>query len=664
MMKAFVFAFLFFTTSANAQTFSRYLVRFKDKATNPYSLANPSQYLSQRAIDRRTKYSIALDSTDLPVTSRYIDSIRLAGNVTILNVSKWLNQVSIQTTDATALAKINSFPFVQSSSPIASRLATGRSKGTKEHLQKKKASQNKKAFNPATDYYNYGSSYAQIHIHNGEALHNIGLRGQGMIIGILDAGFFQYTSLKAFDSVNKNGQVLGVYDFVAKDNSVVEDNTHGMECFSVIAANIPGQFVGAAPKSAFYLFRSEDAGSEYPIEEHNWVCAAERLDSAGGDVISSSLGYNTFDNSLFDHTYAQLDGNTTMAAIGADLAAKKGILVVNAAGNEGDNDWGKLTTPADGDSVLAVAAVNTSGVAALFSSRGPSSDRQVKPDVASVGVGSVIQGPANNVTTNNGTSFSCPNIAGLATCLWQGFPEFNNIKILQAMRQAGSRYTTPNDSVGYGIPNMQKAVLVLLKDFSTATVSSISACKNIIAWTSKDAAGMRYEIERKAPGETGYSKVGEVEAISKDFSTQNYQFADSLLNVQAGSISYRIKQVIDTSIAVTAGADYIDTVTINLAATCTTTPVTNVPVDNDEFVLLPNPTTNKISLRIRTAYAIPQLNLRIADNMGEVLTIKKTAKSSGISIIDLPISQLPKAKYYLLIHAGEKQLAVREFVKL
>jgi serine protease AprX len=458
--------------------------------------------------------------------------------------------------------------------------------------------------------------------------------------------------------------VLGVHDFVARDNSVTEDNAHGMQCFSIMAANIPGQFVGSAPGAGFYLFRSEDAGSEYPIEEHNWVCAAERADSAGTDVISSSLGYNTFDNPLFDHTHAQLNGNTTTAAIGADLAAKKGILVVNSAGNEGNNGWGKITTPADGDSVLAVAAVTVNGVSAPFTSRGPSSDGQVKPDVASVGAGTVLQGPANNIGTGNGTSFSCPNMAGLATCLWQGFPEFNNIKIIQALRQAGDRFATPNDTTGYGIPDMRKAVLILLKDFSTAAATASGDCRFNIDWTSKDAAGMKYEVERKSPGETSYTKIGDVPAAGVAFSTQSYRFADSLTNVQAGTISYRIRQIIDTSAIATTGADYIDTITVNLATTCTTTPVGNVPATADEFLLLPNPAFNKVSLRITTSYPIPQLTIRLIDGSGNVVATKQTTKPSGTTTVEVAVSHLPKGTYHLAVFNSKKRLATRELVKL
>lgn len=472
-------ALIVLTKLCNAQ-FSRYIIQFKDKATSPFSLSTPAQYLSQRAIDRRTRYDIAVDSTDLPVTPRYIDSIRLAGSVTVLNVSKWLNQISIQTTDAAALTKINGFSFVKTVAPIAARLAVGSGKNEKEAniFRVANTANINNTTNITADFFNYGQSFGQVHIHNGEFLHNIGLRGQNMVIGILDAGFRNYTTLKAFDSVNSNGQVLGTYDFVARETSVVEDDAHGMQCFSIIAANIPNQFVGTAPKANFYLFRSEDASSEYPIEEHNWVCAAERVDSSGGDLISSSLGYSDgMSNPAFNHSYAEMNGNTTMAARGADLAARKGILVGNSAGNDGGGSFHFISTPADGDSVMAVGAVTVEGVAAGFSSYGPSSDGQVKPDVTSVGVNTVLQTTANTIGASNGTSFSCPNMVGLATCLWQGFQEFNNMKILNALRRSGHKFSAPDDRVGYGIPDMKKAVMLLLKDFSTATVTT-SPCKN------------------------------------------------------------------------------------------------------------------------------------------------------------------------------------------
>ena len=219
----------------------------------------------------------------------------------------------------------------------------------------------------------------------------LGLRGSGMQIALLDNGFNNYTSFDAFDSVNANNQVLGTWDFVAREQNVSDDGSHGMSCFSTIAANIPGQFIGKAPQANFWLYQTEDNSSEYPIEEFNWACGAEKADSSGADVISSSLGYATFDNASLNHAYGDMNGNTTMAVIAADLAAKKGLLVFVSNGNFGASAWHFLSTPADGDSVIAVGAVNTNGVVGSFSSYGPSSDGQIKPDVASVGVSAILE---------------------------------------------------------------------------------------------------------------------------------------------------------------------------------------------------------------------------------------------------------------------------------
>lgn len=641
--------------SAKAQ-FSRHIIQFKNKANTPNSFNTPTQYLSQRAIDRRTRYGIAIDSTDLPVTPRYLDSLRAAGAVTILNVSRWLNQVSIQTTDAAALQKINSFPFVENVRPIAARVGNGsgrRSTGKEEALKEEAR------FNSTADFFNYGASYNQIHIHNGEFLHNIGLRGQNMIISMFDAGFRSYTSLRSFDSVNANGQVLGTWDFVSRETSVVEDDAHGMQCFSVIAANIPGQFVGAAPKASFYLFRSEDPFSEYPIEEHNWVCAAERADSAGSDLISSSLGYSDgMSNPSFNHTYAEMNGNTTIAARGADLAAKKGLLVANSAGNDGGGSFNYIATPADGDSVMAVGAVTVNGVPAGFSSYGPSFDGQVKPDVASVGVATVVQTTGNTVGASNGTSFSCPNMAGLAACLWQGFKEFNNIRILDALRQAGSKASAPDDRVGYGIPDVRKATMMLLKDFATASVTN-NGCKNTLTWKSKDVSSMRYEIERRLPGETDFTKIGERQGTGNDFAApRNHSFSDSLVNISAGEVTYRIRQVIDTA---TAGftADIIGTTSVNVATTCTATAPTN-----DEIILMPNPANKLFSVKLTTNYAIPNLIIRVIDANGKTIMLEKRGKSAGTAKFDFPAHALSSGKYFVSLFNNDKHLGTRELLKL
>lgn len=545
-------------TESHAQ-FSRYIVRLKDKGTNPYSLSNPSQYLTARSIQRRTRYGLVIDSTDLPITPRYIDSIRLAGAVTILNTSKWLNQVAIQTTDAAALIKISSFPFVISTGPIAARPGQGERPVNKQlDAPTTGITQDPSPSIITADYYNYGQSYGQVHLHNGEFLHNRGFRGQGMQMAVLDAGFYHYLSLPTFDSIRNNNQVLGTWDFVAGNASVDEDHTHGMNCLSTIAANMPGVFMGTAPKASFYLYRTEDAATEYPIEEQNWIAGMERADSLGVDITSTSLGYFNFDNPVFDYTYANMDGNTTMSARGADLAAKKGMLLVLAAGNEGGSAWHYIITPSDADSVMAVGAVSTTGVVGGFSSYGPSSDGQVKPSVAAVGVNAVIASPSTGLPTfGSGTSFACPNMAGLTTCLWQAFPEINNMGIITTMQQAATKANNPDNRVGYGIPDMKKAFVMLIKQLFTQQAPQVANCSVTLQWTVKTDSVINVVVERKLPSDINYTAVNTQNSTGA-FASRNFSFTDDLRSFTASGIKYRLKMNIaaDTSF-------YLDSVTVN-----------------------------------------------------------------------------------------------------
>jgi hypothetical protein len=310
-----------------------------------------------------------------------------------------------------------------------------------------------------SDSLSYGASAAQIHIHNGEFLHDKGYTGNGITIAILDAGFFHYKELSAFDSARSHNQILGVKDFVDYDNSVDEDNAHGMYCLSTIAANVPGKMIGTAPQASFWLLRSENAATEYPIEEQNWVAAAEYADSAGADMISSSLGYFWFDDPSLNHSYADIYANTTIVSRGAAMAAHKGMIVTNSAGNEGANAWHYIIFPADADSVCTVGAIDASGAIASFSSYGYPG--RVKPNIVSVGVNATIWGTNDAPAQGSGTSFSNPNINGLIACLWEAFPAYNNMTILDAVYQSADRYNNPDDHYGFGIPDMQKAYLIL-----------------------------------------------------------------------------------------------------------------------------------------------------------------------------------------------------------
>lgn len=482
MRKAYLFLlFITFSSLQVSAQFTKYIVRFKDKTGTPFSIKAPSKFLSAKAIERRSKQHIAIDETDLPLVPAYIDSLKSVNNVRVLDVSRWFNQVCIATTDSTALSKINSFSFVLKTEPVKrlihSKMA-GRNESPTYLTRNKFNEQIKEVTSPLSppvpgNYYSYGNSYNQIHIHHGEYLHNQGFRGEGMLIAILDAGFYHYKSLPAFDSINVNKQVIDTYDFVANETSVDEDFYHGMMCFSIIAGNIPGQFIGTCPKAKFLLYRSEDDSSESPVEEQYWIAAAERADSAGADIISTSLGYNLFDNPVFDYDYSEMNGKTTMIAKAATLAARKGMIVLAAAGNEGDNSWHYIITPADADSIITVGAVNVAGTVASFSSYGPASDGRVKPTAASVGWGTALSSTNGSIAIGNGTSFATPDLAGLVTCLWEAFPEFSNLQIIEAVKKSSSIYNNPNDRIGYGIPDFIKAVDDLTQQRAAMNVASL-----------------------------------------------------------------------------------------------------------------------------------------------------------------------------------------------
>jgi len=661
-MKRFWIGFLMVLFFLQGQSqLTRYLVKFTDKGGSSFQIANPTAFLSEKSIERRTRSGILIDSTDLPVSQKYIDSLRNVPNVTVMNISKWLNQVSIQTNDPAAIDKINSFHFVKTTSPIASIAAPG---STDQFLQKSGHTISPlqeqlllRSSASQENYFEYGEkALNEMNMHNAVFLHNIGLRGQGMDIAMLDAGFFNYNTLDAMDSIVANGQIKETWDFVNNESNVANDNAHGMQCLSIISANLPGKFIGKAPKANFYLFVTEDVSSEYPIEEHNWVCGAERADSAGADIISSSLGYYRFDDPSLNYTYQQMDGNTTIAVQGADLAAKKGILVFNAAGNEGSGAWKYIMTPADGDSVVAVGSVSSTRVSAGSSSYGPSADGRIKPDVASVGVSAVIQATNNTIAAGNGTSFACPNMAGLAACLWQAFPEYDNIRIIETLKQSADKYIAPDDRTGYGIPDLQKAFTLLLSDYVTAS-GTINDCVAKLEWKSKDMNAMKYEIERKLPGGE-YIKLVEYTGSGEILQNNEYELIDSLNNIPAGIINYRIKQVFDT---VSASAIYVDSFTLTKNNSC----IAVIPNENKTLHIYPNPVQNKnLTVAINTDNAINELRLQVVDMNGSTVTQEIKSKGAGRSIIDMAITNLPAGKYNLVIWNGNKKLGTVAFVKM
>ena len=646
-MKRFllIFFIIFIADSVNSYgQLSRYIVKLKNKTGTSASINSPSTFLSQRAIDRRSRYSINIDESDLPITPAYIDSIRLSGNVIILNVSKWLNQVCIQTTDSLALNKINKFSFVIAASPVAARVAN------EIHLINKKIdtsnlrilSTNANKPQSPPNYYNYGQSLAQIHLNNTEFLHNHGFRGEGMQISIMDGGFYHYQSLPTFDSVRNNNQILGTYDFVNSKISVNEGNAHGMNCFSTIAANMPGSFVGTAPKTSFYLFVTEDVNSEYPIEEQNWAAAAERADSLGVDVFSVSLGYTTFDNSSLDHSYADMNGKTTIIARAAAYAAKKGIIVTVAAGNEGNNSWHYISTPADADSILTVGAVNTSGQVANFSSYGPSSDGRVKPDVAAVGLNAIIANPNTGSPANgSGTSFACPIMAGVTTCLWQAFPEVNNVSIIDVLHQSANRFTTPDNRTGYGIADVKKAFVLLVKKLYKQQIAITSNCKTDIKLSIKTASDMSVFIERKLPADTGY-KIISTQHSTAGFALNNFIFSDDLNALKSSvTIKYRTSMSIGTDTTF-----YLDSAAVNYIPSCN-------PASKENISISPNPVTNKLFVTITKNNTV-NATIEVYGLNGQKIYNLNNQTVTGTQIFTIPMKNLNAGIYLISVFINDK----------
>jgi serine protease AprX len=437
---------------------SKYFIQFTDKNNSPYSVSNPSAFLTQRAIDRRNAQGISIDLTDIPVNQNYIDSV-ISKGANVLTRSKWFNGVTIEA-DVPTLQAVLALPFVIQSIQVHRDAPVTNDQERSNKFGMPLAVHENNLLR--VDAFSYGQSYSQIHIMNGDYLHNAGFHGEGIVIALLDAGFENANALPAFDSLFINNQILGTWDFVAGEASVYEDYQHGMEVLSTIGGNLPGNLVGTAPKASFWLLRTEDAATEYLIEEYNWDAGAEFADSVGADIISTSLGYTVFDDATEDHTYAtDMNGHTTPSARAANIAFSKGMLVIASAGNSGGSPWQYISSPADGDSVMAVAAVDTSGQYAFFSSTGPSADGDIKPNVAAVGEGTIIAYPGGSTGPGNGTSFACPVLAGSAACLWQAHPTLTNSQIKEAIQQSASQHLNPDSLLGYGIPNFMTADILL-----------------------------------------------------------------------------------------------------------------------------------------------------------------------------------------------------------
>lgn len=462
-MKFFLFSmyFVLMCLFCQSQNFNdEYVVLFTDKNNSPFSITNPSEYLTIKSIERRQRYSINIDVSDLPVNPSYVNQIKSAGG-NIKYSLKWLNGVVL--TGSNNLQAIGNLPFVKEIRKIKDGNASNKCNSDKKSSIVDGETMISNVLNKNSDIYDYGASYNQIKMISGNALHNAGYRGQGMTIAVLDAGFLNVDTMSVFDSLRINNQILGTRDFVKPGENVYGYgmSPHGMMVLSTMGGFLQGKLIGTAPKANYWLLHSEDYYAEYVGEEYNWIAAAEFADSVGVDIINSSLSYTTFDDTSQNHTYSQLDGNTTVVTVGADFAAKKGILVVCSAGNYGNAGWKYIGAPADGDSVFAIGAVKQDSLYASFSSVGPSYDNRIKPNIVAQGYNVVTSGLNGGISYQSGTSFSSPIIAGMSACLWQSKLNHNNQEIIYAIESSANQFTHPDSLLGYGIPNFLYAINLL-----------------------------------------------------------------------------------------------------------------------------------------------------------------------------------------------------------
>lgn len=437
----------------------KYYIQFTDKNDSPYSIDNPEEFLTQRSLDRRAKYSIEITEQDIPVNPSYLEGVGATG-AELLFPTKWLNGVTIYTTSSTVIDDVLALPYVVSAAKLISRPTPVEKEFLiGESFERVDKPEGIKSTNSVSSM-NYGSGTNQIAQLNGILLHDEGFKGEGMVIAILDGGFIDVETHPLFDSLWANDQILGTKDFAHVNGNVYTESGHGRAVLSCMGANIEGQLVGTAPKASYWLLRSEYVLSENVLEEYNWVSAAEFADSVGADVINSSLSYLDFDMPIWDHTYEDLDGNTAVATIGADIAVSKGILVVNSAGNSGNSSFPWCAAPADGHDVFTIGAVNSSGNRVNFSSIGPTVDGRIKPTVMAQGQGAAVADGGSGVTFSSGTSFSSPIMAGMTACLIQAYPEKTPFEIMESLKQSGN-ITFPDNYMGWGIPDFMVAYSLL-----------------------------------------------------------------------------------------------------------------------------------------------------------------------------------------------------------
>lgn len=431
-----------------AQRLGQYLLLFRDKANSPFTTSQPTQFLSARSVARRQRQGIAISNRDLPVSPTYLQGLRQAG-ARVLYLSRWLNAALIEVPVGT-LPTLLALPYVQG-------LETGRVLNNVTARQNAADTEQQRTQKFGETVPSYGQADFQLRQLGVDQMHEQGFRGEGMLVGILDAGFLRANQVPFLQNLFAEKRIVATYDFPNREADVYNDDAHGLNVLSVMAGELPNQLYGPAFKASYVLLRTEVAATENPVEEAYWLFGAEYADSVGVDVINSSLGYTTFDNPADSHTYADLTGTRTIVSRAATWAGEAGIVVVNSAGNEGNSAWRYIGAPADSPSILTVGAIDRTEQLATFSSIGPTPNGRLKPDLVALGVGTVLGTPSGSIGGGNGTSFSAPLVAALATGFWQANPRLTAAQVRESLRLSGSQAGSPNNFYGYGIPSFSRA---------------------------------------------------------------------------------------------------------------------------------------------------------------------------------------------------------------
>lgn len=438
---------LILTAQWSAAQTNRYVVYFTDKADTEYTVDTPSAFLSAKAIERRQNQNIDITTADFPVNSAYVTGIENLGVKTYFT-SRWMNAVLVEAT-ADQIADIESESFVLKTDYAAPGQKLN---GTPDPENITRAS------NPPSNTGNL-SSGKQLSMLFAQTMHSEDISGAGVWIAVLDDGFVDANLSSAFSHTFENDRLKDVFDFTTGGQDVFQYDDHGTSSWSCLGANYSTEVVGTGYDADISLYVTEDVSSEYRIEEYNWLFAAERADSAGVDIITSSLGYNDFDDDNMDYTLSDLDGKTSIISQAANMAINRGILVVTSAGNSGTSStWPFVSMPADVENIIAVGALDSNSDLVNFSSIGPTNDDRIKPEVVALGAGVTVISGGNVVAQKNGTSFAAPLIAGFAAGLWQKFPTLTNLELRDLILSSSSNFSTPNNNIGYGLPDYNVAV--------------------------------------------------------------------------------------------------------------------------------------------------------------------------------------------------------------